>query len=265
MDLLTGTTKYEDGPQKWIVKRGSPLTTIRKCSQIVQQNENLKRKKRITTACIREYVSGIRPWEIFSRNRTADMFSFWTDQTVAVQEDAEYFAPCAEEVASMLNASKGVDTKKSKLKGIYPWHAADVSFVLGSHKLDGKFDEKDLEIQKRYLPLFVNFIKFGDPTRTPVDGVRIPVLDIKNSKRPYPYLSVNIPVKVEKAYHQKADDFWNVIVPRLENKKGFWPESKHWLYPINSDGSIMENFTWSELIRNVTEKRDVRNSNGSQY
>lgn len=275
MDLLTGTTKYEDGPQKWLVKRGSPLTTIRKCSQIVRQNTNLKRKKRITKACVREYVSGVRPWEIFSGNRTMDPFSFWTDQTVAVQEDSEYFAPCAEEVSTMLHASDGVGTKvflysfdyeKTKLKGVYPWHAADVSFVLGSHKLDGKFDDNDLQIQKRYLPLFVNFVKYGDPTPTSIDGVRMPILTSENAKRPYPYLSVNIPLKVEKAYHRKADHFWNVIVPKLDVEKDFWPDERGLLYPINSDGSVMENFTWAQLVGNDSGKqRHVKSSNGSQY
>lgn len=212
--VLTGTTKNEAGPNKILNENATGLSVAYECGMIIDQMK-LKSSIEIKRQCIREYV--------FKANSTApnsldSPFSFWSEQTTELYEDVQYFAPCHKEVSSLVSKGSTVylysfDYEKAGQEGITPFHSFDLVYVNGLHMFD--FDERDTKIQSLYLPLFVNFAKYGNPTPTPLEGVTFYPVTTAFS---FNYLSVDIPSKMKPDYHKNGVVFWNYKVPLIESK-----------------------------------------------
>lgn len=235
LPFMIGTTKYENGLAKVKLISANPGHIVRACMNAVFSNGAIRRKTQIVQACAFEYMlNNHGDYDDFGQERTRrNSFSFWTNQAVAVQEDMEYYAPVSLEVASLLRNQSitspstdnqvyiySFDYEKPELAGVYPWHATDMSFVFGSHKLHQKFTDQDKLVQQRYLPLFINFVKYGNPTPEPVFGTIWQPANGHNEGY-YPYLSVSEKLEMKSNYRQKADAFWNQIVPRYESSDSF--------------------------------------------
>lgn len=217
---LTGTTKNEAGTSK-LQFLNATSDTVRAACEIIVLGKGYSQKRKIIRQCQSQYVTNADP-DMYN-NAT---FPYWTEQVVTLSEDVGYFAPCFEDCSTLRSAGSRVylysfDYEKRGLEGVAPWHAQDLTYVMGSHMFP--FDSRDYQIRSRYLPLFVNFIKFGDPTPEPVDNVTWAPL-----KRPFGfnYLSVNIPVSLKPDYHKSGVIFWNYKVPLIEKR---FNSTYHWL------------------------------------
>lgn len=82
--------------------------------------------------------------------------------------------------------------------------------LLNTHTLE-QFDNDDKKISDMLVQLYLNFAKFGNPTPTPVYGVR---WDAYNSSNKV-YLKINKNPTMARNYHPARMAFWNEYFPKL--------------------------------------------------
>lgn len=201
------------GTQKQIFVNATGSTVESMCDYLVNR-KTFKEKRRISQECKKQYVYNADP-DLYNNS----VFPYWAEQVTTLSEDAVYFGPCFKECSTLRSKGSRVylysfDYEKRGLEGVAPWHAQDLTYVMGSHMFP--FDRRDYQIQSRYLPLFVNFIKYGNPTPDPVDNTTWTPLE-----RPFGfnYLSVNLPVTMKPDYHKSGVIFWNYKVPLIARGK----------------------------------------------
>lgn len=220
---LTGTVKNENGWMKEGFVNATALYVAAMCNSVVTDLK-LKHENKIERECVEEYISR-RSDTIdvdnndYGTNATGkNPYSYWTERTVELYEDVRYFAPNHKEVASLVSNGATVylysfDYEKTGEEGITPFHSFDLAYLVGLHIFD--FDERDKKIQSLYLPLFINFTKYGNPTIVPLEGVRW--APVSSDPVGFNYLSVDIPLRMKPNYHKNGVIFWNYKVPIIEN------------------------------------------------
>jgi len=77
------------------------------------------------------------------------------------------------------------------------------------------YSEEELKIANYYTTLFTNFAKFGDPTKTTVDGIQWPQT---NNEFPERFLKIGKSLEVDNYFKRPAIAFWNELLPLLKKQ-----------------------------------------------
>jgi carboxylesterase type B len=213
---MLGTTLNEMGYQKLESINATSSTVENMCDSIVR-SKGYSKKRKIIRECQNHYVTNADP------NRyNGSSIPYWAEQATTLSEDLAYFGPCFNDASTLRSAGSRVylysfDYVRQGLEDVAPWHAQDVPYIMG-YPHHPAFDKRDYEISDRYVSLYVNFIKFGNPTPEPLDNVTWETL-----KKPFGfnYLSIDLPVTMKPDYHQDGVLFWNYKVPLMENGISF--------------------------------------------
>lgn len=200
--------------------------TISDLCETLVKPMGFRHEKQIVTECQRRYA--IKPLIIKEYNQTENSsISFWSLQKERILSALQYQVPCYREVVSLQKVGAPVylysfDYEKTGQEVITPYHAFDLTFLIGVHMFP--FDERDEQIKDIYARLIANFIKYGDPT--PQKRLEAPSdhwpLNPWLPTKPYGfnYYSINLPKATMKPdFHKDDIIFWNYKVPLMENAR----------------------------------------------
>lgn len=218
---MVGTTKNEGSGVKMGFANATGYTVALMCNFIVNFPNSERYSESAKLECKKHYALLAKVDE--NRN-TSSTFSFWSEQISAMADDTYYFAPSYKEASTLRDAGAKVylysfEYEKVGMEGISPWHSFDLTYLVGIHPKE--FDQRDEEIKKIYVNLFVNYAKYGDPTPSDLDSdIDIPTWTPLESPNGYNYLSINLPTQMKRAYHKNAVLLWNHKVPEIEKRMG---------------------------------------------
>lgn len=217
MPALTGTTKKELGSSMALFANASASTIAGLCGLLVGPL-GLRNEKAAVLECQRRYVAPYAN-EQDSQAQDNSSFSIWAQQAERMASTIAFHSACYKDASTLRRKGAKVylysfDYEKAGQEDIGPFHAFDLTFLIGVHPFE--FDERDKEIQKVYAPLFANFVKYGDPTPHETGDQKWTPLEFPFG---FNYYSIDLPQPTMKPdFHKEDVIFWNYELPYLERR-----------------------------------------------
>jgi len=248
MTALTGTTKRETGNSLPVFVNATAETVANLCRALVAPL-GLRKEKAVVLECQRLYADPSLDESAYSSNESN--FSFWAQQCERIISTLGYYSSCYKDASALRRKGARVylysfDYEKAGQEGMGPFHAFDLTFLIGVHPFP--FDDRDRAIQKVYAPLFANFAKYGDPTPNLTIGQE------KWTPLEFPfgfnYYSIDLPRGFMKPdFHKKDILFWNYEIPFLEGRAGHhMRKAQNYMQMAEEENSAMETLAMWQTV-----------------